>query len=159
MCNRFRSVVGKEWKPGDSLPLELVDGTPAGAFWTGFPPLKNLDGGGEKTLATALHKLAIMSLRSPNGMVALREIVFGPAPQQARLLFIVEPAFPGKSYRLARMQTAAASPTISSPTLTTGDFLFLGVLKEDGSIEEIEPIKDLPVRKREKPQLVQGTLF
>lgn len=155
MCNRFRSAVGKEWKPGDKLPLELVDGTPAEGVWAGF----------------ATEERLAWWIRQPGNVLAqgeeaaeiaeragdTRELVWGAAPPNARLVYVLEPARAGKNYRLARMITTAANAD-QVLYFRHGRFPLFGTLLPDGSIQKIPPAKP-PASPPVRPPPAQGELF
>jgi len=154
MCARFRSVVGKEWKPGQPLPLELVDGTPAEGVWAGFATREKLawwtrQPGNELAQGEAVAEIAERADDSG-------EMIWGAVPEGSRLLFVVEPSPVGKNYRLAKMVTTAATAE-QSAYFRHGRYPVLGKLRRDSSIEEIAPLAPPPPLLRKVAE--QGELF
>jgi hypothetical protein len=70
------------------------------------------------------------------------EMIWGDAPANARLLFVLVPQ-PGKSYRLAKMVTTAATSAQHAHFRHPRSAL-LGYLRPDGSIVRIAPIDPPP---------------
>ncbi len=151
MCNRFRSVVGKEWKPGDALPLEFLDGTPAEGVWAGFATREKLR----------------WWLRQPGNQLAQSElvesfaertddsgdIIWGPVSPATHFLFVVQPPLPGKSYQLARMITDEANPE-QATYFRHGRIPLFGTLSSEGDIVEVSQDALPP-----PPPKAQGELF
>jgi hypothetical protein len=70
------------------------------------------------------------------------EIIWGNAPAQARLIFVLEaPALDktGRPYRLAKMVTTAATPAQAAYFRHNRSSLF-GQLQPDGTIHKISPL-------------------
>src|SRR5471032_1406857 len=106
MCSRFKAL--REWKPGDELPLELIEGMPSTGVWAGFAQQEKLDWWLKKpghVLAQTRDEVTEIAERSDSSS----ELLYGPAPEHAHLLFVLEPSAPGKNYRLAKMITTAAT--------------------------------------------------
>lgn len=153
MCNRFRSVVGKEWKPGDELPLELAGGETVQGVWAGFATREKLkwwlrQHGNQ--LAQG-EEVAEVAERADD----TREVIWGPVPRGARLIFVLAPPPPGKLYRLARMLTTAANEN-QVAYFRHGRYPVLGSLSGQGEIRDVAP-QVLEVRDRPPP--AQGELF
>lgn len=108
MPNLFRTLDGQVWKASSALPLTLADGSAIEAIWAGSAKAETLQ---EKWLSRAGTQIAqseiitaIASKADDDG-----EMIWGDAPQNARLFFVVVPE-PGKGYRLAKLVTTAATP-------------------------------------------------
>ncbi|MDX2080526.1 MAG: hypothetical protein SFU53_07055 [Terrimicrobiaceae bacterium] len=141
MCSRFRSVVGKEWKPGDALPLELAGGQEVEGIWMGFATREKLawwlrQPGNELAQGEPVAEIAERADDT-------KELIWGPAPPEAGLIFVLEPAPPGKDYRPAKMVTTAANEE-QTAYYRHGRFPLLGRLETDGSLREIPPAKPPP---------------
>jgi hypothetical protein len=155
MPNLFRTIDGTLRKPSVPIPLQLADGTIVEGTWAGSATAEKLDwwlrpAAGSR-LAQSEEVTAIAAKADDNG-----EIVWGDAPPGARLLFVLEPAPPGKDYRLAKLVTTASTPAQLAWFRHERASLF-GRLKADGSIEKISPLVPPPPVAPAPP--AQGELF
>ncbi|EDY15892.1 hypothetical protein CfE428DRAFT_6584 [Chthoniobacter flavus Ellin428] len=151
MPNLFRTPDGKIWKANARIPLWLADGTTLEEHWAGSAKHETLD---EKWRSRAGSQIAqteivaaIASRADDNG-----EMIWGDAPPNTRLLFVVVPER-GKGYSLARMVTTAATKAQQAHFRHDRSALF-GHLKPDGSIAIISPLDPPP-----PPPPAQGELF
>lgn len=154
MPNFFRTADGREHKAGQPFPLTLPDGTPIEGTWAGSAQNEKLSWWLQKSghqLAESGEISAFACKAEDNG-----ELIWGPAPKSARLFFVVEPLPPGKSYRLAKMVTTAATPD-QLAYFRHSRAPLLGKFGSDGSVEEFTPD---PLPKRPPPPpTAQGELF
>jgi len=139
MPNLFRSTDGALWKAGDSLPLHLADGTPVEGVWAGSAMEEKLDwwlrrSAGAQFAQTA-EVAAVASKAEDTG-----EMIWGDAPSGARLFFVLLAREAGKSYRLAKMVTTAATPAQTAWFRHDRVALF-GTLRPDGAITKIPPLQ------------------
>jgi hypothetical protein len=151
MPNLFRTTVGQERKPGPVIQFELADGSAVEAIWAGSATEEKLDWWLRKPgsqLAQSEPVAAVASKADDDG-----ELIWGDAPNGTRLLFVIEAAPPGKSYRLAKMVTTAATLAQRAYFRHERSALF-GRLNSDGSIQRILPC---PPPKPTGP--AQGELF
>ena len=81
------------------------------------------------------------------------EIVWGEAPAEARLIFVLEAMLPGKDYRLAKMVTTAATPAQLAYFRHERSALF-GMLQAGGGVRRIPAPEPPPPRGP-----AQGELF
>jgi hypothetical protein len=151
MPNLFRTLDGKVWKPKDSLPLTLADGTKIEGIWTGSATDEKRDwwvgkSGNELTQSEEITAVATKSDDT-------KELLWLDAPPHARLFFVLEARATGKNYRRALMVTAPATPA-QKAYLHHDRFSLFGKFKPDGTIERITPLDPPPPR----PAL-QGELF
>lgn len=151
MPNLFRTLDGKTWKPKDTLPLSLADGTQVEGVWTGSAQDEKRNWwigqpGAELAQSDAVAAVATKSDDT-------KELLWLDAPSHARLFFIVQAREPGKSYRRALMLTVAATAA-QMAYLHHDRFSLFGRFKPDGAIERIAPLPPPPPR----PAL-QGELF
>jgi hypothetical protein len=136
MPNLYRTIEGVERKPGTFIPFEFADGRAVEAKWAGSAKEENLDWWLRKPgseLAQSEPVAAVASKADDDG-----ELIWGDAPADARLLFVIEAAPPGKSYRLAKMVTTAATPAQAAYFRHDRAALF-GRLRADGGIQRIAP--------------------
>jgi hypothetical protein len=141
MPNLFRTTDGQERKPGPVIPFELTDGSTVEAIWAGSATEEKLDWWLRKPgsqLAQTEPVAAVASKADDDG-----ELIWGDAPHGARLLFVIEAAPPGKSYRLAKMVTTAATAAQHAYFRHDRSALF-GLLNADGSIKKIAPCQPPP---------------
>jgi len=155
MCNKFRSISGKEWRPGDEIPLELIDGPAATGIWAGCAQQEKLDwwikqqGGQLAQMAEPVAEIA------EGSKIVSKKLTWGPAPEEAHLLFVLLPALPGKSYALTKLITTAARAD-QEAYFQNHRFPLLGSL-ENGKIQVKPPLvaPDAPPLERKE----QGELF
>lgn len=136
MPNLFRTTTGQERKPGPEIPFELCDGTRIEAIWAGSATEEKLPwwlGRAGNQLAQSEPVSAVASKADDDG-----ELIWGQAPAGARLLYVIEPAAPGKTYRLAKMLTTAATPPQAAYFRHQRSALF-GRLNPEGRLERIPP--------------------
>jgi hypothetical protein len=137
----FRTRDGQQWKPKDSLQLTLCDGTKVIGTWAGSAT--------EEKLACWLQQPGNQLAQTDEvSEVAARaddtgETIWGAAPVNARLLFVVLAQEPGKNYRLAKMVTTAVTPS-QIAYFRHPRFSLFGRLKLDGTIERISPLPPPP---------------
>jgi len=151
MPNLFRTPDGHEWKPGDTLPLTLPDGTTTEGIWAGSATEEKLAGwlrprGNQ--IAQSEMVTSVASKADDNG-----EMIWGDAPNGAHLLFIVVAPDAGKKYRLAKLVTTAANAAQIDYFRHHRSSL-LGHLNPDGTIARIPPLNPPP-----PPPPAQGELF
>lgn len=150
MPNLYRTPDGKERKPGTPLSFQLAGGSIVQGVWAGSAT--------EEKLGWWLHKPGNQLAQSePVAAIAVKadddgEIIWGDAPAQARLLFVLE-APPGKNYRLAKMVTTAANPA-QAAYFRHERFCLFGTLQPDGTVQKIQPLSP----PKPKPP-AQGELF
>jgi len=136
MPNLYRTLDGKERKPGTPLAFQLADGAIVEAFWAGSATEEKLDGwlrGASNQLAHSEAVAAVAVKADDNG-----EIIWGDAPDDARLIFVLLAPPPGKNYRLAKMVTTAAHPA-QVAYFRHQRFCLFGTLQSDGTIRKIPP--------------------
>jgi hypothetical protein len=152
MPNLFRTLDGKIWKPKDSLPLTLPDGTVVEGIWAGSATEERLRDTWLRPMGNQITQsgvvTAVASKADDDG-----EIIWGDAPAGARLLFVLTAREPGKDYRLAKLVTTAATPAQSAYFRHDRASLF-GQLKPDGNIAKVSPLEPPPPRPP-----AQGELF
>src|SRR6478609_262997 len=107
MPNLFRTLDGKVWKASAPVSLTVSDGTAVEGLWAGSAMGETLE---EKWLCRAGTQFAQSEIISAFASKAddNGEMIWGDAPPNARVLFVLVPQ-PGKSYRLAKMVTTAAT--------------------------------------------------
>lgn len=151
MPNLFRTSDGKVWKPSQSLPLTLADGTQAEGVWGGSAQQEKLDWWlrppGNALVQT--EEIAAIAIKGDD----TKEMLWAEAPAGARLFFVLEARAAGNHYRLAKMVTTAANPA-QRAYFHHERFSLFGKFKPDGSIEVIAPLKPPPPRPPD-----QGELF
>ena len=141
MPNLYRTLDGTERKPGTSIPFRLSDGSIVEGIWAGSATEEKLDGWLRKTgsqLAQSEAVAAVASKADGNG-----EMIWGDAPDGARLIFVLLSPPLGKSYRLAKMVTTAANPA-QAAYFRHGRFALFGTLQPDGTIRKIPPLTPPP---------------
>jgi hypothetical protein len=151
MPNLYRTLDGKTRKPGTPLALQFADGSVVETVWAGSATEEKLawwlrDSGGQLAQSEAVAAVAVKA--DDNG-----EIIWGDAPDDARLLFVLMAPPPGKHYRLAKMLTTAANPAQIAYFRHTRFCLF-GTLMSNGIIQKTPP---LPPPPRDPSK--QGELF
>lgn len=154
MPNFFRTATGRECKAGQAFPLTLPDGTLLEGTWAGSAQNEKLSWWLQKSghqLAESGEISAFACKAEDDG-----ELIWGPAPDGARLFFVLEPQPPGKSYRLAKMVTTAATPG-QLAYFRHSRAPLLGRFGPDGTVEESAP-GPLPDRPSPPPK-AQGELF
>ncbi|MDR3401042.1 MAG: hypothetical protein P4L99_00980 [Chthoniobacter sp.] len=151
MPNLFRTLDGTIWKASAPVSLTLADGTAVQETWAGSAKEETLDekwlSRGGSQIAQSEIIAAIASKADDDG-----EMIWGDAPPNARLFFVLAPE-PGKSYRLAKMVTTAATPAQQAHFRHHRSALF-GYLQPDGSMVRIPPLDPPP-----PPPPAQGELF
>lgn len=151
MPNLYRTLDGRERKPSAPLPLQLADGTAVEGIWAGSATEEKLDGWLRRPgsqLAQSEPVAAIASKADDNG-----EMIWGEAPANARLIFVLLASPEGKSYRLAKLVTTAANPA-QIAWFRHDRFVLFGTLQPDGTIRKIPPV--VPPTP---PNPAQGELF
>lgn len=144
MPNLYRTLDGQERKPGTLLTFQLADGTIIQGVWAGSAMEEKLDWWLRKPghpLAQSEAVAAVATKADDNG-----EIIWGDAPANARLLFVLEAPALGKAgqlYRLARMVTTAATPAQVAYFRHDRSSLF-GNLQPDGTIQKIPALTPPP---------------
>ncbi len=136
MPNLFRTAEGIERKPGPLIPFELPDSRIVEAIWAGSATEEKLDWWLQKPgseLAQSEPVIAVASKADDDG-----ELIWGDAPAGARLFFVIEAQATGKSYRLAKMVTTAATPAQAAYFRHDRAALF-GHLRANGGIHRIAP--------------------
>lgn len=141
MPNLYRTLKGLIRKPGIPLPFQFADGGIEEAIWAGSATEEKLnwwlrDVGHQ--LAQSEAVAAVASKADDNG-----EMIWGDAPSEAKLLFVLVAPPPGKSYRLAKMVTTAANPAQAAYFRHDRACLF-GTLQANGSIRKIPPLTPPP---------------
>jgi hypothetical protein len=153
MCSRFRSAVGKEWKPCDTLPVDLADEVEAAGVWAGFATSEKLEWWlrkpGHRIVQTTEPVIAIAERADDTG-----ELIWADIEPSAHLLFVLEPPPAGKDYRLARLVTKAATAA-QAAYFRHDRFPLLGHLERGGLLKEISPSDPPPP----EPRLRQESLF
>lgn len=142
MPNLFRTLDGKIWKPKDSLPLTLPDGTTVEGIWAGSATEERLR---DTWLRPAGNQLTQSEMVAAVASKADDddEIIWGDAPAGARLFFVLTAREPGKDYRLAKLVTTAATPAQSAYFRHDRASLF-GELEPNGSLAKIPPLTPPP---------------
>ena len=151
MPNLYRNLDGDVRRPSTPVPLLLADGSAAEGIWAGSATEEKLDRWLRKAgnqLAQSEPVAAVASKADDNG-----ELIWGDAPEGARLFFVLEAAPPGKNYRLAKMVTTAATPAQAAYFRHDRSALF-GTLQPDGTIRKIPPPEPPPPKGP-----AQGELF
>lgn len=147
MCCRFRTKSGREWRPGEEVPLELAEGGAATGVWAGFATREKLEWwlrGPGNVLAQMREEVVEVAERADD----TGEIQWGAAAEGTRLVFVLE----GSGKRLARMVTTRARRD-QEAYFRHGRFPLLGVV-EQGRLREVEG----PPAPEPKPK-AQGELF
>ncbi|MEP6668354.1 MAG: hypothetical protein ABJF10_04330 [Chthoniobacter sp.] len=141
MPNLFRTLDGKIWKASAPVRLTLPDGTAVEEIWAGSAQDETLD---EKWLSKAGHQIAQSEIITAVASKANdnHEMIWGDAPPNARLFFVLAPE-PGKSYRLAKMVTTAVTPAQEAHFRHHRSALF-GYLQPDGTMVRIPPLDPPP---------------
>lgn len=141
MPNLYRTPDGAERKPGTPLSFYLASGAVVEGVWAGSAM--------EEKLHWWLRKMGNQLVQSePVAAVAAKadddgEIIWGNAPENARLIFVLETPPSGKSYRLAKMVTTTANPAQIAYFRHDRASLF-GRLQPDGTIHKIPPLAPPP---------------
>ena len=151
MPNLYRTSDGSERKPSTPLSFQLADGSTVEGIWAGSATEEKLDwwlGKAGNQLAQSEPVIAVAVKADDNG-----EIVWGDAPNGARLIFVLEAPPPGKNYRLAKMVTTSANPA-QVAYFRHDRFSLFGTLQPDSTIRKIPPLTPPPP----KPP-AQGELF
>jgi hypothetical protein len=151
MPNLFRTCDGIERKPSAPIPLLLADGSVTEGVWAGSAT-------DEKLGDWLRNKGTQIAQSEPVAAVASKaddndEMIWGDAPNGARLIFVLQASPPGKNYRLAKMVTVAATSSQAAYFRHHRSALF-GTLQPDGSIKRIPPVNPPPPLSPE-----QGELF
>ncbi len=153
MPNLFRTLDGEEWKPG-ALVFQRADGEKVEGHWAGSAQEEKLEWWlrkpGSELVQTEVVA-AIASKADDDG-----EMIWGEAPAGARLLFVLEAREAGKTYRLAKMVTTAATPAQAAYFRHERSALF-GALQGDGGIRRIPPV--VPPAPLPPRAPAQGLLF
>src|SRR4051794_13058148 len=107
MPNLYRTPDGSERKPSTSLSFQLADGSIVEGIWAGSATEEKLDWwlrkrGNQLVQSELVAAIAVKAADSG-------EIIWGDAPDGARLIFVLEALPPDKNYRLAKMVTTAAN--------------------------------------------------
>jgi hypothetical protein len=147
----FRTRDGIERKPSTPIPLQLADGSSAEGVWAGSATDEKLGWWLRKAgnqIAQGEPVGAIASKADDNG-----EMIWGDAPNGARLIFVLEASPPGKNYRLAKLVTVAATSS-QVAHFRHERFALFGTLEPDGNIKRIPPLNPPP-----PPPPDQGELF
>jgi len=144
MPNLYRTLDGQERKPGTPLSFLSADDSLFEGVWAGSAMEEKLDWWLRKAghqLAQSEPVAAVATKADDNG-----EIIWGDAPANARLIFVLEaPALDktGRPYRLAKMVTTAATPAQAAYFRHDRSSLF-GQLQPDGTIQKIAPLTPPP---------------
>ena len=141
MPHLFQTPGGVERKPSTPIPLLLADSSSVEGIWAGSATDEKLGWWLAKPgnqIAQSELVSAIAAKADDNG-----EIIWGDAPNGARLIFVLEASPPGKNYRLAKMVTVAATPPQIAHFRHERSALF-GTLQPDGSIKRIPPLNPPP---------------
>jgi len=151
MPNLFRTPDGHAWKASDEIPLTLADGTKVSGIWAGSAMEEKLDWwlrpfGNQLTQSEVISEIAVKADDT-------KEMIWGAAPPEARLFFVLEAMAPGKNYRLAKMVTTAATPA-QVAYFRHERFSLFGKLGPDGSPGKIAPLPPPPPLPK-----TQGELF
>jgi hypothetical protein len=151
MPNLYRTLDGKERKPGTLLPFQLPDGTLVEAVWAGSAMEEKLNWwlGKEGNQIAQSEEISAIAVRSDDAGI----IIWGEAPSYARLIFLLEAPATGKNYRLAKMVTIAANQA-QIAYFRHERFSLFGRLQSDGTILKIPSL--IPPAP-ESP--LQGELF
>lgn len=150
MPNAFRTTTGELWRAGQSIPLTLPDGAVVTEKWAGSAKEERLDwwlrpGSG--------NQLAFTSPVAAIGTNDSGEFLWADAAPGSHAFFVIVAPESGKSYRLAKMVTAAASPALAA-AIRHDRFALLGRLMPRGDIEKVlPPDPDAPLPP------AQGELF
>lgn len=138
MPHLFRLQDGELIKPGRPFPLTRPDASPVEGLWAGSATHEKI----KWWLGKPGHELVQSAQVSEIGIKAEddNELIWGDAPPGAHLMFVLLPAAPGKSYRLAKMVTTACTPAQTAYFRDKRCSLF-GVLRSDGSIDVIPPLE------------------
>lgn len=151
MPHLFRTLNGREYRPGEMLRLALADGTPVEGIWGGSAQ-------GEKLLWWINKPGHLLSqTKDQIAGIAIRdadtgEIRWGAAPVGGHLFFVLKPPPSGKNYRIAKMVTTAATPA-QAAYFNEERFSLFGTLGRDGSVREIEPPPSPPPDPPRQPEL------
>lgn len=151
MCNLFRTLDGRQRRPSTQIPVQLADGRSIEGTWAGSAKEEKLD--------WWLRKPGNQLVQSePVSAVALKaddngELIWGEAPAGARLIFVLEAQPPGKSYRLAKLITTAASAA-EIAYFRHDRFALFGTLEPEGGIRRIPSLVPPPPKGP-----AQGELF
>ncbi|GAT34066.1 hypothetical protein TSACC_22489 [Terrimicrobium sacchariphilum] len=152
MCNRYRTV-SAEWRAGQELELEVVGGDFYRPKWAGSATVEKLKRywlrePGSELAQTREDVTEVSETAEDDG-----ELQWCAAPAGARLLFVIAAPPPGKTYRLAKLITTAATPD-QAAYFRRDRFPLLGRLTPSGEIAIIPPLPAPPPKP--KPQ---GELF
>jgi hypothetical protein len=137
MPNFFQTRDGMERKPSTPIPLQLADGSPTEGVWAGSATEEKLGWWLAKPgnqIAQSEPVSAVASKADDNG-----EMIWGDAPNDARLIFVLEASPPGKNYRLAKLVTMKATPSQMVHFRHKRSAL-IGTLQPDGNIKRIPPL-------------------
>ena len=151
MPNLFQTCAGLERKPGTPIPFHLTDGSSVEGIWAGSATDEKLEWWLRKTgnqIAQSEPVAAFASKAEDDG-----EMIWGDAPNGARLIFVLEVSPPGKNYRLAKLVTVAATSSQVAHFRHARSALF-GTLHPNGSVQRIPPLNPPP-----PPPPNQGELF
>jgi hypothetical protein len=141
MPNLYRTPDGDERKPSVRQLFQSADGKIVEGTWAGSAT--------EEKLEWWLRKPGSELVQSePVGAIASKaddneEMIWGDAPAEARLIFVLEAREPGTDYRLAKMVTTAATPA-QAAYFRHGRSALFGTLQPDGSIRRIPPLQPPP---------------
>jgi hypothetical protein len=152
MPNLFRTLDGTIHKAGETIPLTLPNGAATEGVWAGSATEEKLQQlwlrshGNQITQSEFVA--AVASKAEDNG-----EMIWGDAPSSARLFFVLVAPERGKSYRLAKLVTIAATPAQVAHFRHKRASLF-GYLESNGTIVKVAPLDPPP-----PPPPAQGELF
>jgi hypothetical protein len=134
MPNLYRTSDGEERRPGIPILFRLADGQMVEATWAGSATEEILTWWLRKPGSELVQSELVAAIASKADDD--EEIIWGDAPAQARLIFVLGPPEPGKDYRLAKMVTTAATPA-QAAYFRHGRAALFGTLQADGSIRRI----------------------
>jgi hypothetical protein len=150
MPNAFRTTTGELWRAGQPIPLTLPDGTVATEKWAGSAKEERLEWWLRAGSGNQLARTAPVAAIGTNDSGAL---LWADAAPGSHAFFVIVAPEPGKSYRLAKMVTAAASSALAA-AIRHDRFALLGTLTPDGAIEKLTPPEPAA-----PPPPAQGELF
>lgn len=136
MPHLFRTIHGREFRPGENLRLVLANGTEAWGIWGGSAKGEKLPWWVNKPghqLAQTTDQISGIAIRDEDHT----EVRWGAAPSGAHLFFVLEPPRGGKNYRIAKMVTIAATPG-QTAYFKEDRFSLFGSFAPDGTIRKLE---------------------
>lgn len=154
MPHLYRTLDGTVWRPSKGVSLTRADGTKMEGIWAGSAQEEKLawwlrPPGSDLAQTEEVAEIAVKDEDTD-------ELRWGAAPAGSRIFFVLQPPTRGKSgepYRLAKLVTAAATPS-QIAYFNDERFSLFGTLNADGSITKIPPLDPPPPSPPDQGELL-----